>query len=1501
PFPCNGILSNDEFLGTDNCYLGGRDNSDFYKLPQLNAGHSIKVRVKPPGNANFDVYVYDQSKRVVAAATTPDDSEETLTLRANTTGAYYVEVRRVSNAGNYTFEVEKRQRDVIDGDAPNRREGSRAIGAGQYSNCYLDDLDRDDFYVFQADANRIIEVGLTAPQDARFWAELIDRDGSLIESSTEHIMVQTTYTGNYYLRIWRESGRGVYSFEVKTYPQNDGGSGGDAGSSTSSAVQLSPSTYTYAGGSTLGKEGVTGWMGKGDECDVYRIPLEAGKSLSVSVQAQGIEMNMDVLNFTGTVVSEDNMGSNRYFCGRAENYSGSRDVYIKLSRVGGGGRYSITYSIAAENDAGSGRDAGWVQGEEVTVNAGENYTGYLDFCDTEDLYGVQLGMNDQLTVRLTPNDPNSNFDLYFYDSTAVYRKEGAIPFVSSTKTGTAEDSVTYLALHAGVYYIRVRRISGLGTYTLRLSVTSVPWPKVLHDVKNTSRGTYAGPDSPTLAWTYTISGAYNWDTGVPADFSPVIGADDTIYCPSRDGNLYAVDRYGALKWRVPINVRTTPLIGSDGTIYVAYENSLGAFNPKDGSLKWSFAVGHPYYSSFSPPTMGPDGTVYLPALNAVYALDRYGNRKWGVDYSSYVMYQLYPLAVGQDGTIYCADPLKLRAVYPENGGIKWAYSPPYPEYIRGPPVIGPDGTIYIVLYPCTTTINSPYYTISHLSAQGGTYLQAIRPDGTLKWSVFVDNYLQRTGYPGLIGIDNDGRIYLAVLCPNRVAFLALNSSNGAKIWELATGDLSITAYSLNAASTAPAIGSENVVYFSAGGYVFAVTKNGTLKWMYLGGATLSSVAVGRNRAIYFSSNDGRLYALETDTTLPFSNVTYPGDGSYLKSVEQITGAAGDYFTGVDSVRMMVRRQSDGAYLTASGWAQTGGDNSWLLTSFSRNDNTWRYTLPQNLLDSGESYTISTMATDNAGNSENPGVKASFTFDNEPPTCSITINDGNGSTRSTQVVLYLSYFDQASPVVGARYSNDGVNWSGWETPARTRSWEINPGTGTVYYQVVDMAGNISEAARDTITYVSDSPPTPEPENFERTFDIRPEFRWSFESPLREDAFLLEIERTDGSARASIVTKRRAVSCTLPGLQDLLSGGSLDEGGAVLASYRWKVSLIAPFVGIVKTSGWRTFRLMRENVENAGLMKLFVGATEDNQLQIGALLRNGDKPIRGGLGGIVAVPTKLRALIEETMEVRDIKSIVMVKVGSVAPRETISVSTTWTPPRDGSYKITCETVSTGAPNVPQRTEAESALKTLPDLTVSEGDVEYNETLGLLVVRVLNAGTVSAGGFNVVVTAGESTTTRRVDGVSAGNVAKVSIPMTLPRGMNLVTISVDPEGAVEESDEGNNEAVAKIESRVGAPPEAMFTYSPGYPNTDTTVVFTDRSTDSDGTIVAWHWEFGDGTTSSLQNPTHRYSSAGTYTVTLRVTDDGGLSSFYSLRITVSAPPPPPEEEEGEPEGPW
>lgn len=80
---------------------------------------------------------------------------------------------------------------------------------------------------------------------------------------------------------------------------------------------------------------------------------------------------------------------------------------------------------------------------------------------------------------------------------------------------------------------------------------------------------------------------------------------------------------------------------------------------------------------------------------------------------------------------------------------------------------------------------------------------------------------------------------------------------------------------------------------------------------------------------------------------------------------------------------------------------------------------------------------------------------------------------------------------------------------------------------------------------------------------------------------------------------------------------------------------------------------------------------------------------------------------------------------------------------------------------------------------------------------------------------------------------------------------------------------------------PPTASFTFS----TSDLTANFTDTSTDSDGSIASWSWDFGGDGTSTAQHPSHTFSAGGTFNVSLTVTDNEGATNTTSQNVTVSS----------------
>lgn len=81
------------------------------------------------------------------------------------------------------------------------------------------------------------------------------------------------------------------------------------------------------------------------------------------------------------------------------------------------------------------------------------------------------------------------------------------------------------------------------------------------------------------------------------------------------------------------------------------------------------------------------------------------------------------------------------------------------------------------------------------------------------------------------------------------------------------------------------------------------------------------------------------------------------------------------------------------------------------------------------------------------------------------------------------------------------------------------------------------------------------------------------------------------------------------------------------------------------------------------------------------------------------------------------------------------------------------------------------------------------------------------------------------------------------------------------------------------------AKFTASPTTGAAPLPVQFTDASV---GGVTGWLWDFGDGTTSPLQSPSHTYAANGTYTVKLTVTSPSGTNTRISTNlVTVTAAP--------------
>ncbi len=151
----------------------------------------------------------------------------------------------------------------------------------------------------------------------------------------------------------------------------------------------------------------------------------------------------------------------------------------------------------------------------------------------------------------------------------------------------------------------------------------------------------------------------------------------------------------------------------------------------------------------------------------------------------------------------------------------------------------------------------------------------------------------------------------------------------------------------------------------------------------------------------------------------------------------------------------------------------------------------------------------------------------------------------------------------------------------------------------------------------------------------------------------------------------------------------------------------------------------------------------------------------------------------------------------------------------------------------------------------------------------------------------------------GISSGDVTVMSTAdeeLALPGALRVHSALLTPgsgtTGPLNLNAEGPAVSVPVVHTESGPTVAPISGFVPSAPavHAGNAVTFLDRSHDPEGALASWAWNFGDEATSTEQNPTHRYTTPGSYPVTLTVHDAfGAESKQHTFTITVLEPGAP------------
>ena len=356
---------------------------------------------------------------------------------------------------------------------------SNATPLGPYNGTYNGNLTSgdEDWYSIQMPNGTGIAASLSFPSNSSndFDLYLYDSSSNSLDYSwysdpVENVTSNGSSVGGTTVTLWVDAftGYGYYTLEIWIFPedqgppQNDAGTGFDAGDSSSNATMIGSSNQT-----------LNGWISDAwDSQDWYNISIPANTGISVS---------MSFPNGTSTNTELGLVDSGSYYI----NYPNSPDssspyevnsstanvagdsVFIRVFTTADEGNYSLEITLfstsgqpgSSQNDANSGGDAGDALGSALEVNMSGNVTTFQGWVDNNwdqyDYYSIDVPVNWTSWASVSWNNSSADLDL------ALYSSSGSLLDYSTSSTSNPEEvSGNSSSIGGETIYYRIRSYSG---------------------------------------------------------------------------------------------------------------------------------------------------------------------------------------------------------------------------------------------------------------------------------------------------------------------------------------------------------------------------------------------------------------------------------------------------------------------------------------------------------------------------------------------------------------------------------------------------------------------------------------------------------------------------------------------------------------------------------------------------------------------------------------------------------------------------------------------------------------------------------------------------------------------------------------------------------------------------------------------------------------------------------------------------------------------------------